>query len=78
MAYHVCIFICIIERMLFTWHESKRQPNLKKHGLDFEDGESVFNGPTSTLEDKREYRREQRFNTAGLPGMLVVESLWPL
>ena len=58
--------------MLFTWHESKRQLNLKKHGLDFEDGESVFNGPTSTLEDKRDYRGEQRFNTTGLLGVLVV------
>ena len=58
--------------MLFTWHESKRQLNLKKHGLDFEDGENVFNGPTSTLEDKHDYRGEQRFNTTGLLGVLVV------
>ena len=58
--------------MRFTWHESKRQLNLKKHGLDFEDGESVFNGPTSTLEDKRDYQGEQRFNTTGLLGVLVV------
>ena len=25
--------------MLLTWHEYKRQLNLKKHGVDFEDGE---------------------------------------
>ena len=59
-------------KMRFTWHESKRQLNLKKHGLDFEDAESVFNGPTSTLEDKRDYQGEQRFNTTGLLGVMVV------
>ena len=58
--------------MSFTWHESKWQLNLIKHGLDFEDGESVFHGPTSTLEDKRDYQGEQRFNTTGLLGVLVV------
>ena len=59
-------------KMLFTWLESKRPLNLKKHGHDFKDAESVFNGPTSTLEDKRDYQGEQRFNTTGLLGVLVV------
>ena len=60
--------------MLLPWHETKRQINLKKHELDFKDAESVFNGPTSTLEDKRGYQGEQRFNTTGLQGVLVVMS----
>ena len=38
----------------------------------FADGESVFNGPTSTLEDRRDYQGEQRFNTTGLLGVQVV------
>ena len=61
-----------MHKICFTWHETKRQLNLKKHGLDFKDAESVFNGPTSTLEDKRGYQGEQRFNTTGLLGVLVV------
>ena len=59
-------------KIRFTWHESKRQLNLNKHGLEFADGESVFNGPTSTLEDRRDYQGEQRFNTTGLLGVQVV------
>ena len=58
--------------MRFSWHESKRQTNLKKHGFDFSDAESVFNGPTSTVEDKHNYQGEQRFNTTGLLGAVVV------
>ena len=58
--------------MHFTWNESKRQINLKRHGFDFSDAESVFNGVTSTVEDKRDYRGEQRFNTTGLLGVVVV------
>ena len=51
--------------MNFTWHESKRASNLLKHGLDFAQAQQVFNGPTMTLEDARDYRGEQRFNTTG-------------
>lgn len=66
------IFICIIRHMRFTWHEPKRQINLKSHDLDFADAEAVFNGPTMTDEDRRNYRGEQRFNTLGLLGVAVV------
>ena len=45
---------------------------MKKHGLDFEGAESVFSGRTSTFGDKRDYQGEQRFNTTGLLGVLVV------
>ncbi len=58
--------------MRFTWHEPKRLINLKKHGFDFADAEGVFNGTTSTVEDKRHYQGEQRFNTTGLLGVVVV------
>ena len=37
------MFICIILPMKFTWHESKRQINLKSHGFDFCDAEQRFN-----------------------------------
>jgi uncharacterized DUF497 family protein len=32
--------------MEFTWHEPKRQQNLKKHGFDFADAHRVFDGPS--------------------------------
>jgi uncharacterized DUF497 family protein len=57
--------------MKFTWHESKRQRNLAKHGYDFADAPQVFAGPTMTVEDAREYG-EQRFNTTGFLDMVIV------
>jgi uncharacterized protein len=58
--------------MNVTWHESKRQANLKKHGFDFQDAEQVFAGPTMTVEDARGYRGEQRFNTTGFLDIAIV------
>ncbi|MDH3601600.1 MAG: BrnT family toxin [Candidatus Tectomicrobia bacterium] len=58
--------------MRFIWHEPKRQDNLKKHGADFADAESVFSGPTFTFEDDREGYGEQRWVTLGLLGDKVM------
>ncbi|PIW93934.1 MAG: hypothetical protein COZ86_03740 [Candidatus Moranbacteria bacterium CG_4_8_14_3_um_filter_41_13] len=58
--------------MNFTWQESKRKTNLKKHGFDFAQSEQVFNGPTITVEDSRDYNGEQRFNTTGFLGITIV------
>ena len=58
--------------MQFIWHESKRQENLTKHGLDFADTERVFTGPTFTFEDDREDYGEQRWVTLGLLSAKVV------
>ncbi len=58
--------------MNFTWHESKRVTNLEKHGFDFALAEQVFKGPTMTLEDARDYKGEQRFNTTGFLGIAIV------
>jgi uncharacterized DUF497 family protein len=58
--------------MKFTWKETKRQTNLKKHGLDFVEAEKVFDGPAATTEDSRVDYGEQRFNTIGLLGVKVV------
>lgn len=69
----IYIFIYTIHAMRFTWDETKRQTNIVKHGgLDFADAESVFNGATMTFEDTRDYGGEQRFNTFGLLGTMVV------
>jgi uncharacterized DUF497 family protein len=58
--------------MEFTWHSAKRTKNLAKHGFDFADAALVFNGPTMTIEDSRDYNGEQRFNTTGLLGVEFV------
>ncbi len=52
--------------MEFTWHEVKRNLNLKNHGLDFIDAQRVFEGVTFTFEDDRFSYGEQRFVTLGL------------
>jgi uncharacterized DUF497 family protein len=52
--------------MEFTWSETKRSANLKKHGLDFVDAPLVFEGVTYTYEDDRFSYSEQRFVTLGL------------
>ncbi len=58
--------------MQYTWHELKRQKNLKKWGLDFEEAKKVFAGPTFTFEDNRMDYGEQRWVTLGLLGDRVV------
>ena len=58
--------------MEFTWHEPKRQANLKKHGVDFAVAERVFAGPTFTFEDLREDYGERRWITLGLSGTKVT------
>ncbi len=58
--------------MNFSWRESKRKSNLKKHGFDFASAEQVFNGPTFTVEDARDYDGEQRFNSTGFLGTSIV------
>ena len=58
--------------MDFTWHEPKRQANLKKYGVDFAVAERVFAGPTFTFEDIREEYGERRWITLGLSGTKVI------
>lgn len=59
--------------MFLTWDEAKRQANLRKHGFDFADVESVFEGDTFTFEDDRFDYGEVRLITLGLlQGMVVV------
>ena len=58
--------------MRFTWHELKRQTNLKKHGLDFLDAHKVFAAPMVVFEDDRDNYGEQRMIGIGVLNMLVV------
>ncbi|HEV8577859.1 MAG TPA: BrnT family toxin [Thermoanaerobaculia bacterium] len=52
--------------MRFEWDEAKREANLRKHGIDFIDVESLFEGHTVTIEDERFGYGERRFVTFGL------------
>ena len=57
---------------MITWDESKRQANLRRHGIDFAGCETVFDHPVITREDDREAYSEQRINLLGwLDGQIV-------
>jgi len=58
--------------MRFTWHETKREANLKDHGLDFVDASEVFAGATFTYRDDRFEYGEERLVTLGLLRGMVV------
>ena len=58
--------------MKLVWDEAKRRANLRKHGLDFIDSETVFSGVTYTIEDRRFGYAEQRFVTLGMLRDTVV------
>ena len=58
--------------MRYIWEETKRQTNLKKHGLDFADAEQIFAGPLVLIEDNRQDYGEQRIVGIGLLDCLVV------
>jgi uncharacterized protein len=57
---------------MIVWDESKRQSNLKDHGLDFVGCEAIFDHPVVAWDDDREAYGEQRINLLGwLEGFLV-------
>jgi len=47
--------------MEFEWDEAKRQNNLKKHGMDFEDAQLLFNDEALVVPDLRRDYGEPRF-----------------
>ena len=61
--------------MEFTWSEAKCATNIKAHGLDFADAQSVFEGMTYTFEDDRFSYGEQRFVTLGLLAGITVSAV---
>ena len=57
--------------MLFEWDESKRQANLEKHHIDFQDAERVFDGPVFEKIESR--RGEDRVVAIGsMEGIEIV------
>ena len=58
---------------MYEWSETKNRANISKHGLSFEDANTVFSGPCVTFEDTRHGYDEKRFITLGpLAGRVVV------
>ena len=57
----------------FEWDESKRISNIRKHGIDFLDVSTAFNGSIVTVADNRFDYAEERFITFGsLQGRVIV------
>jgi uncharacterized DUF497 family protein len=61
---------------VFTWDETKRKANLAKHGIDFRDAETIFDGPLVTVEDMREDYGEPRYVALGLLEGVVVSLVY--
>jgi len=63
---------CSYDSPVATWDERKRRANLRRHGLDYDGCEAVFDAPVVTAEDTREAYGEQRMNLLGwLHGRVV-------
>jgi uncharacterized protein len=58
--------------MSFEWDEQKRQVNIKKHGIDFQDIAEVFDGDTVTIPDKCFDYGENRFIVIGILKNMVI------
>lgn len=58
--------------MKFAWDDAKRKANVRKHGIDFADVQSIFAGYAITLPDKRLDYEEDRFITFGLVQGVVL------
>jgi len=59
--------------MDFEWDDTKRELNIKKHGIDFINTSKIFDSYTLTIKDDRFDYGEERFVTLGiLEGRVVV------
>jgi uncharacterized DUF497 family protein len=67
-AYTIC-------RMI-TWDESKRQINLRQHGIDLAELAAFFDGDLLTREDVRESYDERRFQSIGVIYDVILFVVW--
>ena len=58
--------------MRFEWNEAKNRSNQAKHGLSFETAALVFDDPHQLSVQDRHEGSEQRWQTLGLVGGVVV------
>ena len=61
---------------MLTWDENKRRKNLKDHGIDFADLESIFDLPMHSEEDRAENHYEFRLRSLGILRGDVVFVIW--
>ena len=61
---------------MITWNEAKRRENIKKHGLDLADLETVFDQPMISVEDDRQSYGELRVQSLGMWQWRVVFLVW--
>ena len=57
---------------MITWHENKRQRNIREHGLDFVGCDAVFDSPVVAWDDDRKAYGELRINLLGFLNGVVV------
>jgi uncharacterized DUF497 family protein len=62
--------------MMITWGEAKRRENIKKHGLDLADLETVFDQPMISVEDARQSYGELRVQSLGMWQGRIVFLVW--
>ena len=56
-----------MENSEFQWDEEKAKSNLKKHGVSFEEGATIFNDPMiATILDPDHSEDEERFISVGM------------
>ena len=59
-----------------TWDSSKRQTNLRDHGIDFADLEGFFDGDLLTREDTREAYFELRLQSVSVFNGVALFVVW--
>jgi len=61
----------------FEWDENKSKLNLKKHGVDFEEGKTVFNDPFAiTINDPDHSALEERYLEIGISSKGRILVVW--
>lgn len=62
--------------MLITWDPSKRSSNIRRHGIDFADLVSFFDGDLLTIEDRSADYGEARYCSVGLVNGVELFVVW--
>lgn len=65
-----------IDMVQFEWDEAKRESNLRRHGVDFQDAWMVFENPYFEWPDQRRDYREERFAILGAVAGVVVNLIY--
>ena len=60
--------------MEFEWNEDKEQKNIEKHGIDFDEAKSIWDGPILEVPSNR--HGEARFTTIGKYGEHYFTVVW--